>query len=151
MWKFLAVAMLGVVLFGTAVPVAEASPVSDANSVAETSPVAKAGERVRVLHMSAALRHKLGRIFDRDFNPHGFKHRVDARGAKYGRIARNYYAIVAIYYRDSPVQNTDAGTVFVKHGRTGIWRIRQSDGGFDCAVVPASLLMAWKMPHARCV
>jgi hypothetical protein len=133
MWRFLAGTMLGVVMFGTAVPVAEA------------------GERTRVLHMSAALRHRLGRIFARDFNPHGFKYRVDAPGAKYGRVARDYYAIVAIYYRDSPVQNTDAGTVFVKHGRTGIWRIRQSDGGFDCAVVPYSLLVAWRMPRARCV
>jgi hypothetical protein len=101
--------------------------------------------------MSTALRHHLGRVFARDFNPHGFEHRVEEPGAKYGRIARNYYAIVAIYYRDSPVQNTDAGTVFVKHGKKGIWRVRQVDGGFDCAVVPASLLVAWKMPRARCV
>ena len=31
------------------------------------------------------------RVFARDFNPHGFSHRVDAPGAKYGRIAQNYY------------------------------------------------------------
>lgn len=102
--------------------------------------------------MSPALRHQLGSLFDRRHNPGNYKQLVvRKRNAHYGRAGGKYYAVVAIWYKDSPVKDTDAGTAFVKRAG-GSWRIRMADGAYDPCTRPAPkrLMRAWGMPVEKC-
>ncbi|WP_433474626.1 hypothetical protein ACQPZP_38775 [Spirillospora sp. CA-142024] len=114
---------------------------------------AKADERPQVLPMSAKLRDRLARLYEREHNPGHYRRLVvEARGAHYGRVGRHYYAVLALWYRDSPAKNTDAGTAFTKHAPKGRWKVSMADGAYDpCArPAPKALMRAWHMKVADC-
>ncbi|TDD94993.1 hypothetical protein [Actinomadura rubrisoli] len=114
---------------------------------------ARAEAPPEVLPMTAELRRELARIYEHDHNP-GHYHDlvVEERGAHYGRIGNRYYAVLSLWYRDSPTKNTDAGTAFTASGPKRHWAVSMVDGAYDpCArPAPERLMRAWGMRVAKC-
>jgi hypothetical protein len=102
--------------------------------------------------MSAHLRHHLGSVFQRWYfarSHHRYRHRVDAaRSVHYGRVGNRYWAIVCVYWTDSPQRQDDCGTTFTKTGAHGAWHVVTQDGSYFCTPhVPRVLIRAWKLPQ----
>ncbi|TDD80947.1 hypothetical protein E1293_19565 [Actinomadura darangshiensis] len=115
---------------------------------------ARGDERPQVLSMSAKLRDELARLFEREHNPGRYRDLVvDEKGAHYGRVGRRYYAVLALWYRDSPAKNTDAGTAFTRRAPKGRWTVAMVDGAYDpCArPAPEPLMRAWHMKVSDCL
>ncbi|WP_131741548.1 hypothetical protein [Actinomadura roseirufa] len=118
-------------------------------------PPARAAVRTpaQVLPMTAGLRGELARLYDHDHNAGHYRRLVVERsGAHYGRVGNRYYAVLGLWYRDSPAKNTDAGTAFTRSGPKGQWTVSMVDGAYDpCArPAPEPLMRAWGMRLAKC-
>ncbi|QXJ23751.1 hypothetical protein AGRA3207_004950 [Actinomadura graeca] len=116
-------------------------------------PALAGGPSPRVLPMSAKLRDDLARLYHQKNNPGRFRDLVvEKQGAHYGRVGNRYYAVLSLWYRDSPTKNTDAGTGFTKRGAKGRWAVTMADGAYDpCArPAPKRLMRAWGMPVSKC-
>ncbi|GAA3122238.1 hypothetical protein GCM10010466_11390 [Planomonospora alba] len=104
------------------------------------------------LNMSVKLRKYLAKLWEASYSGPRYRDRaVRKSDLLYGRVENRYYAILCIYYRDSPVGSTDCGTIFKKVGKRGIWRITQSEGGFYCysrkKALARPLARAWEIPR----
>ena len=134
------------VLALTAVPALTALPTL-------TALPAHAADAPQVLPMTARVRDELARLYQRDHNPGHFRRLVVERaGAHLGRVGGRYYAVMALWYRDSPTKSTDAGTAFTRRGTAGRWAVGVADGAYDpCArPAPERLMRAWGMRVAHC-
>lgn len=103
--------------------------------------------------MSAKLRDELARLYELEHNPGHYRRLVvEKQGAHYGRVGGRYYAVLALWYRDSPARNTDAGTAFSRQAPKGRWKVTMVDGAYDpCArPAPEALMRAWHMKVADC-
>ncbi|WP_067454489.1 hypothetical protein [Actinomadura macra] len=138
----------------TSLPLIAALGLPLAFAIAAPAGPARASEpSPQVLPMSAKLRDDLAQLYKRANNPGRFRDLVvEKRGAHYGRIGDRYYAVLSLWYRDSPTRNTDAGTGFSKPGPKGRWAVTMVDGAYDpCArPAPERLMRAWGMRVSHC-
>lgn len=122
-------------------------------ALAATAGPVQAADRPQVLPMSAKLRSELAHVYEREHNPGHYRRLVvEKQNAHYGRVGGRYYAVLALWYRDSPTKNTDAGAAFTRQAPTGRWKVIMVDGAYDpCArPAPAALMRAWRMKVADC-